>query len=79
MDRPQEVGRVAGHPGVVALDLDRHRNGPADTWSVELLDEMPTAERPAPFTEQRHFFKSRPAALEWLGIRKERVPDAPTG
>jgi hypothetical protein len=47
-----------------------HRNGPSDTWQIELLDEMPAAERPEPFTSQRHFFKSRPAALEWLSIRE---------
>jgi hypothetical protein len=54
-------------------------SGPSDTWQIELLDEMPETERPAPFTSQWHTFKSRSAALEWLGIRKERVPDAPTG
>lgn len=43
-------------------------SGPSDTCQVELLDEMPATERPAPFTSQRHVFKSRLAALEWLGI-----------
>jgi hypothetical protein len=41
---------------------------PSDTWQIELLDEMPPAERPAPFTSQWRTFKSRAAALEWLGI-----------
>ncbi|MGH1572818.1 hypothetical protein ACRAWG_21765 [Methylobacterium sp. P31] len=56
--------------GVVIAALVRsvHRNGPSDTWQIELLDEMPADQRPAPFTSQRHVFKSRPAALEWLGI-----------
>ena len=58
---------------MAALVRSVHRNGPSDTWQVELLDEIPPAERPAPFTAQRHVFKSRPAALEWLGIRE---PDA---
>jgi hypothetical protein len=53
---------------IASLVRNVHRNGPADTWSVELLDEMPEVERPAPFTSQRHIFESRPAALEWLGI-----------
>ena len=45
-----------------------HRNGPGSEWYVELLAEMPAIRRPAPFTSQRHVFKSRPKALEWLGI-----------
>ena len=57
---------------VASLVRNVHRSGPADTWSVELLDEMPAAERPAPFTSQRHIFKSRPAALEWLGLDADR-------
>jgi hypothetical protein len=58
--------------GVVIASLVRnvHRSGPADTWSAELLNEMPAIKRPAPFTNQRHVFKSRPAALEWLGIHE---------
>lgn len=58
--------------GVVIAGLLQsvHRSGPSDTWQVESLDEMPAAEGPAPFANQRHVFKSRPAALEWLGIRE---------
>ena len=67
--------------GVAVASLVRnvHRDGPADTWVVELLDEVPAIKRPAPFMHQRHFFKSRPAALEWLGIREVGIPDAQTG
>ena len=56
--------------GVLMASLVRsvHRYGPGDTWQVELLDEIPAIERPAPFTDQRHIFKSHLAALEWLGI-----------
>ena len=56
--------------GVVVAGLVRsvHRNGPSDTWQVELLDELPAIKRPAPFTNQRHVFKSRLAALERLSI-----------
>ncbi|MCJ2124772.1 hypothetical protein [Methylobacterium sp. J-077] len=58
--------------GVVIAGLVRsvRRSGPSDTWQVELLDETPAVERPAPFAAQRHVFESRPAALEWLGIRE---------
>ena len=44
------------------------RSVPGSQWHIELLVEMPAIKRPAPFTSQRHVFKSRPAALEWLGI-----------
>jgi hypothetical protein len=58
--------------GVVIASLVRnvHRTGPADTWVVELLDEVPAIKRPAPFVNQRYIFKSCPAALEWLGIHE---------
>jgi len=58
--------------GVTVASLVRnvHHDGPADTWVVELLNEMPAIKRPAPFMHQRHIFKSRPAALEWLGIHE---------
>ena len=46
------------------------RSGPSDTWQIELLKEMLPAARPAPFTSQWHTFRSRAAALEWLGIRE---------
>jgi hypothetical protein len=64
---------------VASLVRNVHRDGPADTWVVELLDEMPAIKRPAPFVNQRPIFKSRPAALEWLGIHEEGVPDAQSG
>ncbi|MCJ2093103.1 hypothetical protein MKK67_11425 [Methylobacterium sp. J-072] len=57
---------------IASLVRNVHRDGPTDTWVVELLDEVPAIKRPEPFTNQRHIFKSRPAALEWLGI-----PQAP--
>ncbi|MCJ2016679.1 hypothetical protein MKK84_04435 [Methylobacterium sp. E-065] len=56
-----------------------HRNGPSDTWHVELLDELAPAERPAPFMAQRHVFKSRSAALEWLGIQEWDATAEATG
>ncbi|MCJ2071398.1 hypothetical protein MKK75_21805 [Methylobacterium sp. J-030] len=67
--------------GAVMAGLVRsvHRNGPSDTWQVELLDELAPAERPAPFMAQRHVFKSRSAALEWLGIQGVDATTEPTG
>ena len=61
--------------GVVMAALVRliSSSGFSDMWQIELLDEMPAAQRPAPFTSQWRTFESRPAALEWLGIRE---PDA---
>lgn len=58
--------------GVVIAALVRivSRSGPSDMWQIELLDEMPPAARPGPFTSQWHTFKSRAAALEWLGIQE---------
>ncbi|MGT2479559.1 hypothetical protein ACU4GR_13260 [Methylobacterium oryzae CBMB20] len=66
--------------GVVIAALVRvaSRSGPSDIWQIELLDEMPAAERPTPFTSQWRTFQSRPATMEWLGIHKEGIPDAQT-
>lgn len=61
---------------IAALVRDVERAGSADEWQVELLDEVPAAERPAPFTAQSHAFRSRPAALEWLGIGQGVSGDA---
>ncbi|MCJ2054166.1 hypothetical protein [Methylobacterium sp. J-070] len=62
--------------GVVMAALVRliSSSGLSDMWQIELLDEMPAAQRPAPFTSQWRTFGSRPAALEWLGI-----PEPDTG
>ncbi len=56
--------------GVVVAAMVRvvSSSGPSDMWQIELLDEVLPAERPAPFTSQWRTFKSRAAALEWLGI-----------
>jgi hypothetical protein len=67
--------------GVVIAALVRvvSHTGPSDTWQTELLDEMPQAKRPAPFTSQWHTFKSRQAALKWLGIPELTDATDPTG
>lgn len=44
------------------------RAGPRDgaTWTAELLEDLPAGERPAPFTEPEHEFRSLEAARAWL-------------
>ncbi|GJE43774.1 hypothetical protein [Methylobacterium soli] len=41
--------------------------GTAKGWRAELLDEIPPEQRPAPFCEIEHQFRSLEAAAEWLG------------
>ena len=53
---------------VAALAREVDRSGVTRKWLVELLDETPSADRPAPFTAQSHAFGTRAAALAWLGI-----------
>jgi hypothetical protein len=55
---------------IAALVRVVSRSGPTDMWQIELLDEIPAAWRPAPFTSQWRTFNSRLAALEWLGIEE---------
>lgn len=64
---------------VASLVRNVHRTGPADTWVIELLEEVPAIKRPAPFTNQRHIFKSRLAALNWLGIQEVDTSTEPSG
>lgn len=54
---------------IAALAREVDRSGVTRQWLVELLDETPPTERPAPFTAQSHAFETRAAALTWLGIR----------
>ena len=53
--------------GVIIASLVR--TGPSDsaTWAVELLMDVPSEERPAPFTQQEHIFASLDEARRWLG------------
>lgn len=61
---------------ITALVRSVHRSGLSDTWQVELLDERPAIKRPAPFTAQRHIFKSR--RLRWNGSASERPTPSPS-
>jgi hypothetical protein len=54
--------------GVIVASLVR--NGRADratTWTAELLEDVPSWRRPAPFTESEHAFGSLEEAQTWLG------------
>jgi hypothetical protein len=37
------------------------------TWTAELLEDVPPARRPAPFTEVEHLFASLEDLCDWLG------------
>ena len=66
-----------GH-AIAALVRVVSSSGPSYTWQIELLDEVPAPERPAPFTSQWHTFTSCPDALAWLGLQEADVPAEPT-
>jgi hypothetical protein len=57
---------------IAALVRDASRRGASDEWQIDLLEETPLSALHAPFTAQSHAFRSRGAALEWLGISHER-------
>jgi hypothetical protein len=45
------------------------------TWIVELLADLPPAERPAPFDEPEYTFRSFEDARKWLGDAEIRDAD----
>ena len=53
---------------IAALVRDVEHEGLSDMWQIELLEEAAPRDWPTPFTAQSHTFRSRLAALEWLGI-----------
>ena len=54
--------------GVIIASLVRSGTSETATWTAELLADLPPGERPAPFTEPEHTFRSLRDAQEWLGI-----------
>ncbi|MCJ2084880.1 hypothetical protein MKK88_02580 [Methylobacterium sp. E-005] len=65
---------------VASLVREVDRSEAVRGWLIELLDETPPPQRPAPFTAQSHAFETRAAALAWLGIRDAaEVADRPLG
>ena len=55
-------GKVIG--GVVRETACDHVVG----WRAELLDELPRARRPKPFTQVEHRFRTFREVVAWLGI-----------
>ena len=42
-------------------------DGDVRRWRAELLEDLPPAQRPQPFTEVEHRFDTLEAAVAWLG------------
>ena len=56
-----------GDPVAALVRVVEHE-GQSDGWQIDLLEDALPADWPTPFTAQSHTFRSRLAALEWLGI-----------
>ena len=54
--------------GAIIASLVRSGTSENAIWTAELLADLPPGERPAPFTEQEHTFRSLRDAQQWLGI-----------
>jgi hypothetical protein len=57
--------------GVIIASLVRSGEKENTTWTAELLADLPSGGRPAPFTEQEHTFASLRDAEQWLGVPEE--------
>jgi hypothetical protein len=53
--------------GVIIASLVRNGRTDAASWTAELLLELPSGERPSPFTDMEHTFNSLEEAQLWLG------------
>ena len=53
--------------GVVIAGVVRSGQTSDATWTVELLQDLPPQERPAPFMDIEHSFASLDEARTWLG------------
>ncbi len=60
--------------GTIIASLVRSGTSENATWTVELLTDLPPGERPAPFSEPEHTFRSLRDAQQWL-----RVPEISWG
>lgn len=54
---------------MAALVRSGNGRGTVTRWHAELLADLPSAERPAPFVDVEHRFDTLAAACEWLGAR----------
>jgi hypothetical protein len=53
--------------GVIIASLVRSGSKESVTWTAEILTDVPSWKRPAPFTEPEHSFGSLEEAQTWLG------------
>lgn len=53
--------------GVIVASLVRSGRGDNAVWTPELLKDVPSWRRPAPFTVPEHEFGSLEEAQKWLG------------
>lgn len=53
--------------GVIIASLVQSGRTDDATWTAELLVDLPSTERPAPFKEAEHTFGSLEEARQWLG------------
>ena len=60
--------------GVIIASLVRNGLSEDAPWTAELLVDLPSGERPAPFTEPEHTFASLEEARQWLRADIESRP-----
>jgi hypothetical protein len=53
--------------GTIMASLARNGWDSQSLWSAELLEDLPSGERPEPFTEVEHQFATFEEARAWLG------------
>ncbi|MBQ0821263.1 hypothetical protein KBI52_13745 [Microvirga sp. HBU67558] len=53
--------------GEVVGSVVRNSSSQPYTWTAELLEDLPPARRPAPFTDLEHVFASLEDLCDWLG------------
>jgi hypothetical protein len=53
--------------GVIVASLVRSGSKDNVTWTAELLTDVPSWKRPAPFTASEHTFASLEEARRWFG------------
>jgi hypothetical protein len=53
--------------GVIIASLVRSGETYSATWTAELLTDLPSWKRPAPFIDAEHTFDSLEEARQWLG------------
>ena len=60
--------------GVIIASLVRNGLSEDAPWTAELLVDLPSEEKPAPFTQPEHTFASLDEARQWLGVEIANGP-----